>query len=106
MHASKFASDEPGRGYDRRGKASHSVSTSVEPKEQEAIRFAKTIADHIARAVTDNAIGRLYLVASDHSLGLLRKHIGSLHNVETIEVNKNLEHMDARDIRTHLPERL
>lgn len=106
LRTQSFGSDHPGRSFDSGGQGRHAMGTSVEPKEQEAIRFAKTVADHVRSACNDGRCNKLLLVAGPHFLGLLREHIGSLNNIDITEVRKNLGQQDIRAIRDHLPERL
>ena len=104
--AQTMASDRHGRSYDSSGKGRHAMGTSVEPKEQEAIRFAKSIADHVQAANHENRCDKLILVAGPHFLGLLRKQLGSAANLQITEIEKNLGKFDPVEIRAHLPERL
>ena len=49
------------------------MGTSVEPKEQEAIRFAKQVGDHLQAACNGGRCNRLLLVAGPHFIGLLKE---------------------------------
>ncbi len=82
------------------------MGTSVEPKEQEAIRFAKQVGDHLQAACHADRCKRLLLVADPHFVGLLKEQLGSLTDVTVTEIVKNLGQYDSREIRSHLPERL
>lgn len=104
--AQTLASDRPGRAFDSGGQGRHAMGTSVEPKEQEAIRFAKELAGHLQTARTAGRYDHLVLVAGPHFLGLIRDHLGSPNNLRITEINKNLGQYNPREIRTHLPERL
>ena len=42
----ELMSDRPGRSFDSAGQGRHAMGTSVEPKKEEAVRFAKQIADY------------------------------------------------------------
>ena len=103
---SALASDRPGRSFDSAGQGRHAMSSSVEPKEQEAIRFAKEIAGHISEASRDGHYNHLMIVAGAHFLGLLRDAIDNPEHLRVTEINKNLGQYDAREIRSHLPARL
>jgi protein required for attachment to host cells len=46
------------------------------------------------------------LVAGPHLLGQLRQHLDLPADVQVSELEKNLGQYNAREIRTHLPERL
>jgi protein required for attachment to host cells len=101
-----LASDRPGRSFDSGGQGRHAMSTSVEPKEQESIRFAKEIAEHINTACREGSYNHLVVVAGAHFLGLLRESVHTPEQFRVTEINKNLGQYDAREIRTHLPARL
>jgi protein required for attachment to host cells len=101
-----LASDRPGRSFDSGGQGRHAMSTSVDPMEQEAIRFAKEIAEHVNAACRTGSYNHLVIVAGDHLLGLLRESVTNAEQLRVTEINKNLGQYDAREIRTHLPARL
>ena len=99
-------SDKPGRAFDSKGRARHSMGTAVEPGKQEAIRFAKQVADHVQAAHNKGRCNRLLLVAGPSQLGLLRGHLKTLSGIKISEIEKNLGQYDAVEIRKHLPGRL
>ena len=101
-----LTSDRPGRSFDSKGQGRHAMGTSVEPDQQETIRFAKQIADHVQAAYNEGRCDRLLLVAGPPLLGLLREPLKTLTGLRISEVDKNLGQYDAREIRKHLPERL
>ena len=101
-----LASDRPGRSFDSGGQGRHAMSTSVAPLEQEAIRFAKEIAEHVNAACRTGSYNHLVIVAGDHLLGLLRESVTNPERLRVTEINKNLGQYNAREIRTHLPARL
>jgi protein required for attachment to host cells len=101
-----LTSDRPGRSFDSKGQGRHAMGTSVEPDQQETIRFAKQIADHVQAAHNEGRCDRLLLVAGLPLLGLLREPLNTLTGLRVSEIEKNLGQYDAREIRKHLPERL
>jgi protein required for attachment to host cells len=101
-----LTSDRPGRSFDSKGQGRHAMGTSVEPDQQETIRFAKQIADHVQAAHNEGRCDRLLLVAGPPLLGLLREPLNTLTGLRVSEIEKNLGQYDAREIRKHLPERL
>jgi protein required for attachment to host cells len=105
-HDRALNSDKPGRAFDSKGHARHSLGTSVEPGKQEAIRFARQVADHVQAAHSDGRCNRLLLVAGPSQLGLLRENLKSLSGMDISEIEKNLGQYDAVEIRKHLPARL
>lgn len=104
--AQTLGSDRPGRSFDSSGQGRHAMGTSVEPKEQEAVRFAKQVADRLRAACHAGRCNRLLLVAGPHFIGLLKEQLDSLADVKVTEIVKNLGQYDSREIRTRLPERL
>ena len=101
-----LTSDRPGRSYDSKGQGRHAMGTSVEPDQQETIRFARQITDHVQAAHNEGRCDRLLLVAGPPLLGLLREPLNTLTGLRMSEIEKNLGQYDAREIRKHLPERL
>jgi protein required for attachment to host cells len=99
-----LTSDRPGRSFDSKGQGRHAMGTSVEPDQQETIRFAKQIADHVQAAHNEGRCDRLLLVAGPPLLGLLREPLNTLTGLRVSEIEKNLGQYDAREIRKHLPE--
>lgn len=105
-HARDINADRPGRAYDSSGQGRHAMGTSVEPMEQDAIRFSKEVSEHLRAACQDGRCNRLLLVAGPDFLGLLRKQLNTPPDVRIKEIDKNLCKFDAREIRSHLPDRL
>ena len=103
---SALASDRPGRSFDSGGQGRHAMSTSVEPHEQEAIRFAKQVDEEVNASCRKGSYNHLVVVAGSHFLGLLREALTNPEKLRVTEINKNLGQYDAREIRTHLPARL
>jgi protein required for attachment to host cells len=98
--------DRQGRAFDSSGQGRHAMGASVEPMEQDAIRFSKKVSEHLKAACHKGRCERLMLVAGPAFLGLLRKQLNTPPGVTVAEIEKNLGHFDAREIRSHLPERL
>lgn len=66
-------SDRDGRSFDSHGHGRHAMTKEkVDPKRQIAIRFAKEIAERIARAMHKGDCRRLALIAAPRFLGVLR----------------------------------
>ena len=63
MHERDMRTDEPGMTKDSAGYAKHGMEPKVKPKEQEAITFARFLADRLESARSKNEIGRIILVA-------------------------------------------
>jgi protein required for attachment to host cells len=105
-HARDVNADRQGRAFDSSGQGRHAMGTSVEPMEQDAIRFSKEVSEHLRTACHDGRCNRLLLVAGPDFLGLLRKQLNTPPDVRVKEIDKNLCNFDAREIRSHLPDRL
>jgi protein required for attachment to host cells len=101
-----LTSDRPGRSFDSKGQGRHAMGSSIEPDQQETLRFAKQIADHVLTAHNKGHCNRLLLVAGPSLLGLLREHFKTASALKISEIEKNLGQYDAREIRKHLPPRL
>ena len=102
-----FNTDRPGRVYDSHGEGRHAAGTHISPKEQEAIRFADVVVDHLERGRIARRYDRLIVVAEPHFLGLLRSAAGPLLKQKiTLEIDKDFSKASEQAIRDHLPERL
>lgn len=107
LHVSDMASDEPGRTFDSHGEGQHAMGNKVDPKRQEAIRFAKELCEDLEARRNKGKVEGLYLVAPPQFLGELRDHLSaSLKVLVKDEIHKDLTEHAAADIRAHLPEHL
>jgi len=82
------------------------MGVSVDPVEQEIIRFARQVGEYLKAACLDGRCNRLLLVAGPRLLGRLRQHLDLPPDVRLVEIEKNLGRLNAREIRARLPERL
>ncbi len=95
--------DRPGRTFDSAGGGRHAKSPPVSPVEQAAIRFAKSIAEHLESARNGKRFGGLILVAEPRFLGHLRSAIGRpLRDCVAAEIDKELTEQDPETIRGRL----
>ena len=105
MHEQELTSDLPGRTFDSHGNNRHAMGSPVEPKKEEAIRFAKEVIDTLETARSKQRFGKLYMVAPPEFLGLLRAHLSApLASLVTQEINKNLTALKPAELRKQLPE--
>jgi protein required for attachment to host cells len=103
----ELTSDRPGRTFDSFGAGRHAKGQEVEPKEQELIRFAKTIAERLEQGRIAKDFERLVVVAAPALLGLLRSHFAApLKSRVSLEVDKDYTALRADELRARLPERL
>ena len=79
----------------------------MDPKENEAIKFAIEIANRLNAARARGEFDRLGLVAAPAFLGLLRERLSpETRAIVEFEVDKDLLHLPPQEIRDRLPERL
>lgn len=107
VHARDAASDEPGTTFDRVGQGQHSMGKQIDPKNEEAIRFAKELATTLDNGRTSGKFSKLYVVASPRILGELRAALSEpTRKLVVAEVDKNLVAHKIEEIRAQLPARL
>lgn len=102
-----LVTDRPGRHHDSgAGPGIHSDPDTVQ-HEHEAATFAGEIAACLAKGREAGRYGTLVIAAPPAFLGELRKHLDpQTQSLVTLELDKDLAHLDARELRMHLPERL
>ena len=108
LHAQDLTSDLPGRAFDSSGLGGrHAMEQNIDPKENEALKFARQVAEYLENGQNANQFSKLVLVAAPKFLGYLRQSLSD-RVVELVawEIDKNLVQQNAEDIRRHLPERL
>lgn len=107
MHERDLRTDQPGTTKDRAGYAKHGLEPKTKPKEQEAIVFARMLAETIEKARAKSQIERVLLVAPPEFLGHLRSALdANSRKIVEGEFNLNVVRMPADEIRRHLPEKL
>lgn len=107
LHEQELTSDLPGRAFDSGGEGRHAMGSPVEPKKQEALKFAKLVAEHLESGRTTGGFSRLYVIAPPAFLGQLRNHFSaSLKRTIQGTIDKNLVSMDETAIRAQLPDYL
>jgi protein required for attachment to host cells len=103
-HERELTTDRPGRSFDSDGPGRHAMSECVSPKEHEAWKLCKELADEIETARAQGRFDRLVLVAAPAFLGELRKTLSDqTARIVVEELDKNLAQMDTQDIVKHLP---
>ena len=104
MHDRDITSDLPGRGAGSGG-SRHSYETETDAKEYENMGFAKRIAVFLDDSRKDDRCKNLVIVAAPGLLGNLRGEMNDqTRKMITLELAKNLSHLNANDIRKHMPE--
>jgi protein required for attachment to host cells len=105
LHNQDLVSSKPGRGFQSMGNARSSYQSKVEPKEQEAIKFAIQIADFLHSAHNKGEFHRLYIIAAPSFLGLLREHLNpETQKLVVAEMAKELTSCDLANIEHHISE--
>ena len=107
LHALEVNADKPGRTQDSAAHGRHAMESEVDPKAQNALRFAHELAERLDRARVEGRFDKLVLVAAPGFLGLLREALPKQTRARvTAEVDKDLVTHDPADIRAHLPYRI
>ncbi|SDB82398.1 host attachment protein [Paraburkholderia lycopersici] len=102
-----LVTDKPGRTTERAGPGRSATDPDTSQHEHEATVFATEIAQMLTKARNDARYGTLVLAAPPAFLGTLRKAMDAqTRGLVTLELDKDLALLDARALRTHLPERL
>lgn len=107
LHAHELTSDLPGRAFDSSGQGGrHAMEQNLDPKENEALKFARQIADYLETAHTESKFTQLVLAAAPKFLGYLRHNLSTqVTGLVSQAIDKNLVQHTPANIRRHLPER-
>ena len=107
LHEQELTSDLPGKDAGVAGAGGHAYQNQIAPKEQEAINFAKSIANHLDEEHNLNKFERLMIISDPSFLGELRKHLSDqIRKAVCYELDKNITAHSVDDIRKHLPKHL
>jgi protein required for attachment to host cells len=102
LPARELKSDRPARIFRGREQEKHPVSPHVEPRRQEAINFARQIADLLENAGAKGEYNELILIAAPEFLGILRENLNPATEKRVVKtVNKNIVHQDEATIREY-----
>ncbi len=102
-HEVEINTDGPGTAFDSVGPGRHSMSQSEGPKEHEARKLSRQIAEVIDQGRTKNRFEQLVLAASPAFLGELRKSLSDpAEKMIVKEINKNLVQLKAAEIEDRL----
>lgn len=106
LHDKDMTTDLPGKIKSADG-GGHAFEQPTDPKKHEADNFAHQVAQHLAAAHNANKFEQLLIIAEPSFLGLLRNRLAE--HIKThicFELDKNITHQSAENIRKHLPEYL
>jgi protein required for attachment to host cells len=107
LHEQQLTTDLPGRTFDSFGQGRHTKDMEIDPKQHEALIFVKQIADRLDRAREERQLEQLIVVAAPALLGMIRKQLSSTTAaLVTLEMDKNITLLNAKEIRQHLPPQL
>lgn len=96
----ELKSDKPARAFDKMGGHRHTTQTSVDPKEQIAMRFAKEVVEKLESDLHRKRFAALCVVAPPHFLGLLREQMSSaMARAVKGDLVKDLTREDAASIQ-------
>lgn len=102
-HERDLISDRPGRAFDSAGQGRHSMEPQVDPKQQEAIAFAKKINERLEQGRTRGDFEELILIAPPEFLGILRHNInGNTAKCVAKTISKRLVQKKPTEIREYL----
>ncbi|HEY4372709.1 MAG TPA: host attachment protein, partial [Burkholderiales bacterium] len=103
-------SDQLGRRSHSRGRAGTPMQASADephqtPAEHEAERFARSVAETLARGRADGRYGRLVLTAAPEFLGMLRGQLDPrVASLVKFEVDRDYTRLDAAGLRARIAE--
>ncbi len=104
LHDRDLMSDRPGRSYESVGGARHAIERENDPRQREAVRFARRIARRLDEARRKNEYEQLIVVAGPAFLGLMREEMSRPTRERVVhEIHKDLVHSPAKALRKHLP---
>ena len=107
LHEQDMTSDKPGKDTGVAGAGGHAYQDQIDPKEQEAINFAKSVAKHLDEEHNSNKFEQLMIISDPSFLGKLRKQLSDQsRKAVCFELDKNITTHSIDDIRKHLPEHL
>ena len=97
-----FLSGESGESFDSHGQGRHNLAREVEPKEEDAKRFASAIADNLDRRRQNEKVKKIVLAAEGGFMGLLKDSLTKeTAKLVSNYVSKDLAKIDARAIHSH-----
>jgi protein required for attachment to host cells len=104
QHDRDFSSDRPGRSYESVGGQRHAIERENDPRQREAVLFAKRISQRLDAARRKGEYDELIVVAGPPFLGLMRKELSRPTRERVVhEIRKDLVHSPVESLRRHLP---
>jgi protein required for attachment to host cells len=104
LHDRDFSSDRPGRSYESFGKARHAMEGENDPRQREAVKFAKEIAGKLDLDRRNKEYEQLIVVAGAPFRSLIREEFSADTKACVVhEIPKDLVHSSVEVLREHLP---
>ena len=104
LHDRDFSSDRPGRSYESVGGARHAIERENDPRQREAVKFAKEIATRLDMDRRKKEYDQLIVVAGAPFRSLVRAELSRDTTACIVhEVPKDLVHSPVEVLREHLP---
>jgi protein required for attachment to host cells len=104
QHDRDFSSDRPGRSYESVGGQRHAIEREDDPRQREAVLFARRISRRLDEARRKGEYDELIVVAGPPFLGLMRKEMSRPTRERVVhEIRKDLVHSPVESLRRHLP---
>ena len=103
LHDRDLMSDRPGRSYESVGGARHALERENDPRQREAVKFARRIARRLDEARRKDEFDSLVVVAGPAFLGLMRAELSRPTRAKVVrEIHKDLVHGPLASLREHL----
>lgn len=91
--------DKEGMTADIFGDKHNKAQQAIEPKKQEALTFARQVADALESIRNQNGVERFYVAASPMFLGMMRQSMSQeTRNLVAREVDKDITHLKPSEI--------
>lgn len=97
-----FASDRPGRAFDRHGSGRHAMATSESGRRHEVRLFARELADYLNNAIATGDFEHIVIIAAPAFLGHLRTELSQLAKRAVVLAEpKDLTDLEVDEIRQY-----
>ncbi len=73
LKGTEIEADRPGRAFDSHGEQRHAMAPSTDPRQEEAMRFAREITDLLRSGLDARRFDQLCVIAPPQFMGLLRE---------------------------------
>lgn len=104
LHDGELVTNQPGRSFDSIGPGRHAMQPKASPQTLEFHVFARHVTEHLENANEKGLFDSLYIFANPSFLGILRQFISpGLDKMIKGEIDKDMTHMNPREIREQLP---